>query len=115
MIVEIFLVLTGMAVLCIVYGEVTNELSWAILGFSVFFILAGWVMFGKYTGKDINGLEFRSGSIINSSDPSMTIVSYTYTSYDDATTFWIGLFMTLMGTLGWILPIIPRKYNIRGR
>lgn len=109
MIVEIFLVLIGIAVLAIVYGEVTKELSWAVVGFSIVFILSGWVLFGYYTGKDTAGLEFRSGSTMNMSDPSNVVVSYTYTSYGDDSTFWIGLFLTIMSGLGLLLVAMPRN------
>ena len=107
MIVEIFLVLTGLAVLCIVYGEVTKELSWAIVGFIIFFILSSWVLFGAFTGKDNAGLEFRSGSTITTTGNTAT-VNYIYKSYNDTTTFWIGLFLSVMASLGVILAAMPR-------
>ena len=109
MIVEIFLVLIGVAILSIVYGEITKELTFTIVGFSIFFILSGWVIFGNFTGKDTAGLQFRSGSTINTSDPSFAVISYTYVSYNDSTTFMIGLFLTILGSLGWILAALPRR------
>lgn len=60
-------------------------------------------MFGKYTGYDSNGLEFKSGYTINASASPITTIDYTYSSYDDTTTFWIGLFMTIISSLGFII------------
>lgn len=114
MIIEIFLVLIGVAILSIVYGEITKELTFNIVGFSIFFILSGWVVFGNFTNKDLEGLQFKSGYTINTSDPSFTVVNYTYVSYNDSTTFWIGLFLTILGSLGWILSGISVKVD-RGR
>ena len=112
MIVETFLVFIGIAIFCIVYGEMTKELSWTIVGCSIFFILVAWVVFGKYVsvpGHDANGLQFKSGVLVNQTSSTTTELTYKYSSYDDGTTFWIGFFLSLIGGLGIILTGISRR------
>lgn len=109
MIVETFIVFVALAIFCMLYGEWTKELSWTIVGCSILFILAGWVVFGKYTGWSPLGLEFQTGVFINQTSASETVVTNVYSSYDDVTTFWIGFFLTIMAGLGVILTGISRR------
>lgn len=133
MIVEVFLVFIGIALVCMIIGEMTKELSWTAVGCIIFFILITWVVFGKYTapsviGADAKGLEFRSGEIesysyvcsscldsrfSNSTGNTTTVGSktttYIYSSYDDGTTFWIGFFLSMIASLSILLLFVDRK------
>jgi hypothetical protein len=110
MILEMFLVLIAIAIFCMWWGEKTNELTWTIVGCFIFFILGSWVIFGKYTGYDLSGLQYQTGVFLNQTSATETMATNIYTSYDDKTTFWVGLFLSIMGALGWILAgIAPRR------
>jgi hypothetical protein len=56
-----------------------------------------------------NSLELRSGSTIVGSSPTNTSIIYTYVSYNDSTTHYVGYFLSIIGLLGILLVPFARK------
>lgn len=114
MIVEIFLVLLILAIFCMVYGNSTNELSWTAVGCAIFFILSAQIVFGNYVGVgDPRGLEYKTGVNITVVSGTNTVVTNIYSSYNDVTTFWIGLFLSVIAGLGIILIGIKPQRKVK--
>ena len=98
MILELFVVLLGLALVLIALGVYIKIEFFSIIGFlfiallSLFVIMPQYLGIAEYTGS----LEYRVGaniSVVNST----TMIVDTYATYSDDTTFWIGLLLFFLG------------------
>jgi hypothetical protein len=103
MILELFIVLIVIALVFIGLGLYSEDMRvFGIIGCLFLFLLGVFVILP-------NSLEVRSGSNITDLGSGLTVVDYEYVSYNDATTHYVGYFLSIIGFLGIILMPIIRK------
>jgi hypothetical protein len=102
MIFEMFgLLLLIVAFLCW-FGYFSKIRAFAVVGMSILFILSSWIILYDSSGKNVSGLEFKSGfntTIVGGS----TITTYNYTTYADGTTLWVGILLAIVSAIGVLL------------
>jgi hypothetical protein len=108
MILEIFGLLVFLALALIYFGYYTNPplRVYSIVGFVFLFILGSWVMLYQYMPSNFAtaGLQYKSGSIINSTDATNVIITNVYSNYNDPSTFWVGFTLALMSAFSiWLV------------
>jgi len=99
MIFELFVMLLGVIAFLCWFGYYSKIRTFAVVGMSILFILSSWIILYSYSGKTIDGLEYKSGYSVNDS-ASPTVITYNYTSYNDSTTLWIGFLLAIVSAVG---------------
>lgn len=112
MILDMFLVLLGISLFFVWLGFYIQKDGhiFSIVGFSILFILGSWVMLYQYMPEDYStsGLQYQTGSIV-SVNGSITTISNVYSTYNDSTTFWVGLLLSLTSAFSiWLVLVINR-------
>lgn len=102
MILEIFVLLLGIVIFLCWLGYYSKIRYFAVVGMSILFILSFWIVLYDSSGKNISGLEYKSG--FNTTDVGgSTITTYQYSTYADGTTFWVGFLLGIASAIGIIL------------
>jgi hypothetical protein len=79
-----------------------------MVGLVILFLLGAWIILYDSTGKDVHGLEYRTGYNITTTGTLQSIV-YTYETYNDNTTFWVGFLLSIIGATGMFLVLMNDK------
>ena len=103
MILDMFIALLVIVIFLVWLGLVPTKIKvFSIVGLVILFLLGSWIIFYSYTGKDNLGLQYKTGSNITSVG-STTVITYNYSTYNDATTFWVGLLLSITSGIGILL------------
>jgi hypothetical protein len=102
MILEIFILLLSIGGFFMWYGFFSGVRAFSIVGLTIFFLLGSYILLYQYSGQDVSGLQYRSGNTVTSIG-STTTITYNYTTWNDNTTFWVGLFFTVISGIGIVL------------
>jgi len=100
MILEIFVLLLFICAFLAWFGYYSKIRAFAVVAFSILFILGAWIILYDFSGRDSMGLQYQSGSVINDSSPTTTIITNVYTTYNDQTTFWVGFLLSIISAVG---------------
>jgi peptidoglycan/LPS O-acetylase OafA/YrhL len=108
MILELFALLIILALFFVVLGFSTGAKVYSIVGFVFLFLLGAWVILYNFTGK-VDGLQYRSGLVVNSSS-GVDVVSYQYVTYNDETTFWFGFLLSIISLFSvWLVYALGKE------
>ena len=100
MILELFVLFLILSGFLMVFGYYSKIRAFSIVGLSIVFILASWIILYSYSGKNITGLEYKSGTTINEVNSTHTITTYNYSTYNDSTTLWVGYLLAIVSAIG---------------
>lgn len=70
-----------------------------MVGMVILFLLSAWIILYSSTGRDSFGLEYKIGSNITTVG-STTVVTDSYVTYNDQTTFWVGFLLAIIALSG---------------
>ena len=105
MILELFIVLILIAFFFMWFGFKVQIRFFSVMGVLILLLLSLYVVFGSYTLHD--SLQYNVGSVTNITTTNSTFTSVviydTYATYNDSTTFWIGLIMVFVSLIGTFL------------
>lgn len=102
MIFEMFVLLLSIVAGLCWLGYYSKIRAFAVVGMSILFILSSWIILYNFSGKNISGLEYKSGFNTITIGAS-TITSYQYSTYADGTTLWVGILLAFVSAVGVIL------------
>ena len=109
MILQMFVMLLCVCAFLMVYGYYSKIRMFSMVGLVILFLLGSWIILYNYTGKDAYGLEYRTGTNITQVDATNTLIEYTYATYSDATAYWVGYLLSLIGIFGMFLVLLNDK------
>lgn len=85
------------------FGYYSKIRAFSVVGLSILFILSSWIILYTYSGQNVKGLEYRSGINVSTINSTLTVTDYTYATYDDSTTMWVGFLFAIVSAVGIIL------------
>ena len=110
MILEMFILLMGISAFFAWYGYYTKIRAFSVVGLSIFFLLGAWIILYNYTNQDAYGLQYKTGSILNTTG-GVTVVSYTYATYNDNTAYWVGYLLSIISAVGIFLVAVNDQFS----
>lgn len=102
MILELFITFIAISFALMFFGIYSKIRLFSVVGLFIIFLLGAWVMLYDSTHYDPVGLQYSNGSTIVTNG-STTTVSDNLITFHEATTFWIGLLLTLIALFGFWL------------
>lgn len=106
MILTIFVLLLCICAGLMFYGYYSKIRMFAMVGLIILFLLGAWIILYNYTGKDSLGLQYKIGTNITQVDATHTTITYIYETYSDATAYWVGYLLSLVGLFGMFLVLL---------
>jgi hypothetical protein len=110
MILELFALLFAVSLFLIILGFSEEDKAYKTIGFFFIFLLSLIILNGA--------LEYKTGSIVNTVNASVTNVVYTYNTYSDQSSHWVGWLLAVASSFAmifsWMFPNKNARSGARG-